>query len=198
MFEYIQGTVDSVKPSGIVLDVNGVGFEIQADTFSKGAAKQGENMRLYTQMRVAEDRITLYGFQTQSQRELFLKLTAVSGVGPKVAIAVLSHLSAEDLVNAVLTEDEKALQGVPGVGKKTAQRMLLELKGKVDLPEGSDIAALAASGSASADAATDAAEALEGLGYTRQEAVKAVAAVQSLADTAEDLVRLALKRFGLK
>lgn len=199
MFAYIAGIVDIVTESSIVLDVGGVGFEIQTDEFTRSAAHRGERMRIYTHLRIADDRVTLYGFRTVQQKDLFLKLVMVSGVGPRVALAVLSKLSADDFVSAIFLQDEKALQGVPGVGKKTAQRILLEMRGKVEPAEGADAAIVLAGGEeGGADAASDAVQALEGLGYTRQEAAKAVAAVRALGDTAEDLVRLALKRMGLQ
>lgn len=196
MFDYIEGTVDSSGVSHVVLDVGGIGFEILSDSFTLGSVQKGNRMRLYTQLRQADDRMTLYGFGTRQQKDLFNKLTTIAGVGPKMALAVLSKLRAEDLVSAILLDDAKALQGVSGVGKKIAQRILLEMRGKVDVDvEGGEVIAVAASSvDGAADPATEAILALEELGFTRQEAAKAVASVRSLGDTAEDLVRLALSR----
>lgn len=197
MFDYIQGVVDSVTKTRIVLDLHGAGFDIVSDAFSRGAAVIGETMRLYTQLRVSDDRLQLYGFGSRAQRDLFIRLTGVSGIGPRVAMGILSVMTASEIAAAVIGEDEKAFQNVPGVGKKTAQRLILDLKGKVQMPEG-ETPAVPKNTGADTDAAAEAAEALEGLGYTAQEAAAAVAAVHSLADTAEDIVRLALKRFGMK
>lgn len=200
MFEFLSGEVAQVTASQVVLDVGGVGFGIQADAQTRGAVRTGEKRRLYTELRVSDDRIVVYGFLERQQRELFVRLTAISGVGPKLALSILSSLSTEALTAAVLTEDVKALQAVPGVGRKTAQRLLLELREKVDFADAGELGAaagaLAAAGAE--DISAQAMEALEGLGYTHPEALKAVAAVRSLGDTPEELVRFALKRFGTK
>lgn len=200
MFEFLSGEVAQVTASQVVLDVGGVGFGIQADAQTRGAVRTGEKRRLYTELRVSDDRIVVYGFLERRQRELFVRLTAISGVGPKLALSILSSLSTEALTAAVLTEDVKALQAVPGVGRKTAQRLLLELREKVDFADAGELGAaagaLAAAGAE--DISAQAMEALEGLGYTHPEALKAVAAVRSLGDTPEELVRFALKRFGTK
>lgn len=198
MFDYLSGEVAHISPEHVVLDVGGVGFELLTDAQTQGSVRTGEQCTLYTSLRINDERITVYGFLQRRQRELFLKLTAVSGVGPKLALAVLSAMNPDTLVTAVVTEDVKALQAVPGVGRKTAQRLLLELREKVDLAEageaGEAAALLAAAGEA--DVPAQAMEALEGLGYTHAEAMKAVAAVRSLGDTPEELVKFALKRFG--
>lgn len=200
MFEYLSGEVTGVTAECVILDVGGVGFAVLADAQTRGSVKTGEKRRLYTSLRVADDRIILYGFLSVRQRELFQQLTAVSGIGPKLALSILSSLSPDAFVTAIVTADEKAFQAVPGVGRKTAQRLLLELREKVDFSSageaGEAAALLAAAGSG--DAASQAMEALEGLGYTHAEAMKAVAAVRSLGDTPEELVKFALKRFGPK
>lgn len=202
MFDYIEGSVSEVTLTGVILETGGIGYDILADTFTRGSVQPGQKARLYTQLRVSEDRLALYGFSTRDQRELFTKLTGIPGVGPKLAIAILSGLSMQDLTAAVLTEDTKAFTGIPGVGKKTAQRLLLELRENLDFSkeEGAEgLASIAQEASnGGSDAVSDAALALEGLGYTRAEALKAISAVRSLADTPEELVQLALRRFGAK
>ena len=138
--------------------------------------------------------MTLYGFSTQEQKTMFEKLLSISGIGPKAAASVLSVMRVNDIAAAVIANDDKAFTNVPGIGKKTAQRLVLELKEKVDFEDavggGPDMTEIAQ------DAAAEAAAALICLGYNRQEAVAAIAAVRSLGDTAEDLVGLALKRMG--
>ncbi|MBD5559569.1 MAG: Holliday junction branch migration protein RuvA [Clostridia bacterium] len=200
MFDYLSGRVAAVAAGHVVIDVGGVGFEVIADAQTLGSVHMGEQCRLYTLLRLSDERLILYGFLEERQRDLFLKLTAVSGVGPKLAIAVLSALNPDALVSAVVTEDAQAFQAVPGVGRKTAQRLLLELREKVDFSEAGDLAEAAASllAAGAQDAASQAVEALEGLGYGHAEAIKAVAAVRSLGDTPEELVKFALKRFGPK
>lgn len=200
MFDYLSGEVAHISADHVVLDVGGMGFDVLTDAQTRGAVKTGERRKLYTSMRISDERAVLFGFLEARQRELFLKLTMVSGVGPKLALSILSALSPDALVTAVVTEDVKALQAVPGVGRKTAQRLLLELREKVDFAQAGEIGEavqlLAAAGTE--DAAGQAMEALEGLGYTHPEAVKAVAAVRALGDTPEELVKFALKRFGPK
>lgn len=202
MIDYIEGSVSEVTVSSVVLEAGGIGYDILADSFTRGSVRPGARTRLYTQLRVSEDRLTLYGFSTKDQRELFGKLTGIPGVGPKLAISILSGLTMQDLAAAVLTEDTKAFTGIPGVGKKTAQRLLLELKEKLDFTQDEDgegLAAIAQEASeGGTDAVSDAALALEGLGYSRAEALKAISAVRALADTPEELVQLALRRFGAK
>ncbi|MBC5647981.1 Holliday junction branch migration protein RuvA [Christensenella tenuis] len=194
MYAYIAGEVVQKAATYAVIDVGGVGYQIFTDTFSLNAIKTGEKAKLYTYLKVAEDDMTLYGFMTQEQKTMFEKLLSISGIGPKAAASVLSVMRVNDIAAAVISNDDKAFTNVPGIGKKTAQRLVLELKEKVDFEDAvgmdMDMTEL------SQDAAAEAAAALTGLGYNRQEAVAAIAAVRSLGDTAEELVSLALKRMG--
>ena len=194
MYAYIAGEVVQKAAAYAVIDVGGVGYQIFTDTFSLNSIKTGEKAKLYTYLKVAEDDMTLYGFLTQEQKTMFEKLLSISGIGPKAAASVLSVMLVNYISAAVISNDDKAFTNVPGIGKKTAQRLVLELKEKVDFEDavgaGVDMAEF------SQDAAAEAAAALAGLGYNRQEAVAAVAAVRGLGDTAEELVALALKRIG--
>lgn len=194
MYAYIAGEVVQKAAAYAVIDVGGVGYQIFTDTFSLNSIKTGEKAKLYTHLKVAEDDMTLYGFLTQEQKTMFEKLLSISGIGPKAAASVLSVMRVNDIAAAVISNDDKAFTNVPGIGKKTAQRLVLELKEKVDFEDAigmdMDMTEL------SQDAAAEAAAALAGLGYNRQEAVAAIAAVRSLGDTAEELVGLALKRMG--
>lgn len=194
MYAYISGEVAQKAATYAVIDVGGVGYLIYTDSFSLNTLKTGEQGKLYTYLKVAEDDMALYGFATVEQKTMFEKLLSISGIGPKAAAAVLSCMRVNDIAAAVISNDDKAFTNVPGIGKKTAQRLVLELKEKVDFEdavgEGFDPS------EASQDAAQEAAAALAGLGYNRQEAIAAVAAVKGLGDTAEELVSLALKRIG--
>lgn len=194
MYAYIAGEVVQKAAAYVVLDVGGIGYQIFTDTFSLNALKTGERAKLYTYLKVAEDDMTLYGFSAKEQKEMFEKLLSISGIGPKAAVSVLSVMRVNDIAAAVVSNDDKAFTNVPGIGKKTAQRLVLELKEKVELEDaigfGADLSEI------SQDAAAEAAAALVGLGYNRQEAVAAVAAVRNLGDTAEEFVSLALKRLG--
>lgn len=194
MYAYISGEVVQKAAAYAVIDVGGVGYQIFTDTFSLNSIKTGEKAKLYTHLKVAEDDMTLYGFLTQEQKTMFEKLLSISGIGPKAAASVLSVMRVNDIAAAAISNDDKAFTNVPGIGKKTAQRLVLELKEKVDFEDavGMDMDMT----EFSQDAAAEAAAALAGLGYNRQEAVAAIAAVRSLGDTAEELVGLALKRMG--
>ena len=196
MYEYLNGKVAHKGSSYLVIDIGGVGYKIVADTFTINGVTTGEIAKIYTYLKVAEDDMSLYGFYSQEQRTMFEKLISISGIGPKVGIAVLSSLKINDIAAAVISNDSKAFEVVPGVGKKMAQRLTLELKEKVDFTQavGSDVDM--DDFAAGADAVSEACTALCGLGYTRQEAFTAVSAVKSLGDTPEELVSLALKRIG--
>ncbi|MBQ8658464.1 MAG: Holliday junction branch migration protein RuvA [Clostridia bacterium] len=200
MIAYVRGRVLTTTSETAILDVNGLGYEIYC---SGGAFKKlnvGEVAELYTYLQVKEDGVTLFGFESVKEKELFLKLTGVSGVGPKLGIAVLSGLSADELAAAILTADIKRLSAVKGLGKKTAEKIVLELHGKISAEE-----ILSASGeTASLAPATpvqklsaadeDAVSALTGLGFTRTESVNAVKkAREKGANTVEEVIMKALQ-----
>ena len=200
MIAYVKGRVLTTTSETAILDVNGLGYEIYC---SGGAFKKlnvGEVAELYTYLQVKEDGVTLFGFESVKEKELFLKLTGVSGVGPKLGIAVLSGLSADELAAAILTADIKRLSAVKGLGKKTAEKIVLELHGKISAEE-----ILSASGeTASLAPATpvqklsaadeDAVSALTGLGFTRTESVNAVKkAREKGANTVEEVIMKALQ-----
>lgn len=201
MIDFIEGTVAEITQQQVVLETGGIGYALTADGRTRAAVQQGARSKLYTQLRIADDRAVLYGFSTRAQKDMFGKLVSVSGIGPRLALAVLSALSVPEIAAAVMSSDEKVFQAVSGVGRKTASRLILDLKEQVsadDLGESevrpeSELSA----GTGQSPAAEEAADALEGLGYSRMEAVRAVASVRSLGDTAEDLVKLALRRLGM-
>lgn len=128
MISSVRGTIAEVGHGAVEVDVHGVGYLVHVPASTLAGLRLGEPVRLLTQMVVREDSMTLYGFRDIDQRELFKCLVAVSGVGPKLAIAVLGHLKPESLRRAVSTSDVAALTQVPGVGKRSAERMILELK----------------------------------------------------------------------
>lgn len=201
MIDFIEGTVAEVTQHQVILVAGGIGYALTTDTRTRASVQCGERARLYAQLRIADDRAVLYGFSSRAQKDMFAKLTSVSGIGPRLALAVLSSLSVSEIAAAVLSSDEKVFQAVSGVGKKTASRLILDLKEQVSASDLEDPLAypgpeLVASGESKA--AAEAADALEGLGYSRMEAMRAVASVRSLGDSAEDLVKLALKRLGMQ
>lgn len=132
MISFLIGIIEEKKDNTVILNVNGVGYELitSVNTLSS-LPLQGESIKIYTYMAVREDGIFLFGFSTQEERELFYKLITVSGVGPKMAITILSGLSLSDLTVAIIKEDSKLLSKIKGLGKKTAERICLELKDKL-------------------------------------------------------------------
>jgi len=188
MIGRIRGTVVSKHADRVIVDVAGVGYEVSVTPRTLvDLPSLGEEAVLHTHLHVREDQMALFGFGTDDQRDLFRILLGVSGVGPKVALAILATLTPEALRIAVVTEDADALTQVPGIGKRSAQKLMLELRPKLDLPD----AELRSAGSAAAETR----EALEGLGYQHAE----VRDVMRDLDTdlpVEDLLRLALQELG--
>ena len=195
MYAYIKGTVEEKGDNYAVLETGGVGYKIFTNTASLTRLTKGVNT-LFTHLIVREEEQSLYGFCHIEEKNMFIKLIGVSGIGPKVALSILSALTPNDLAIAVITSDEKTFQSVSGVGKKTAQRIIIDLKEKVDTKEAFEGGLSAPADSPGAQG--EAVNALASLGYARSEALKAVAKVANLADTAEDLILLALKRMGSK
>ena len=197
MYAHFRGVVAEKGADCLVIDCGGVGdlLTVSAATLSAAPAV-GQSMTCYAALSVREDAMELFGFYSKEEKHLFLKLRGVTGVGPKSAMQILSTLSVRDLTLAIVTGDAAAIARAPGVGKKTAQRVILELRDKVEDDElVGDVKQIAVRPGAAAapDACRDAVEALITLGYQRQEAVQAVAAVQDQSDRAEELIRLALK-----
>ena len=131
MIGYLTGKIISSKPTQILLDVNGVGYEIRIsiNTFEKLAGKNSVSLHIYTN--VKEDSITLFGFYSEAEKEMFELLISISGVGPKSALSLLSGISTDDLKQAIITNNIERIVAVPGIGSKTAERLILELKNKV-------------------------------------------------------------------
>jgi len=186
----LRGTVAGSALGHVLLDVGGVGYRV-AVPLGMATGRAGAELVVHTHLAVREDALTLYGFAAAPDRDLFEVLLGVTGVGPKVALAGISALGAEGLRRAVLTEDVAALTAIPGVGRKGAQRMVLELRER--LGAGADDDLPAATG-APGDARGEAAQALAALGYAPGEAQRALDAAAGAPDAgAEELVRGALR-----
>ncbi|MCM8900118.1 Holliday junction branch migration protein RuvA [Caldicoprobacter algeriensis] len=194
MFAYLNGTLVEVGPQHVVLDVQGIGFHIIVpSSVASKLPSRGNEVRLYVHLNVRQDSMELYGFLNREDKLLFEKLISVSGIGPKAAISMLSALSSTQLALAIATGDVKALSAAPGIGKKTAQRVILELREKIDreVVESSpmvDDEVVAAQG-----IEKEALQALMALGYQAVEAQRAVDMVKSQAQDTATLVKLALK-----
>ena len=197
MYAFIEGEVCEKLNGSLVLLASGVGWQLNCSNNTLQAAPPvGEKMRCYTYLSVREDAMELFGFATREEKEMFLQLTSVSGIGPKTALGVLGAMPLRDLNLAILLGDVNALSRAPGIGKKTAQRIALELKDKISQADVSTAAAPsqdAAAPSLSSDAVTEAIEALIALGYSSTEARNAISQIKDQTDKPEELIRLALR-----
>lgn len=193
MIAFLEGKLVTKNPTGIVLDVHGVGYEVLIPLSSYDRLPPpGQNCRILTYHHVREDAHLLYGFMTQAERDLFVRLMSVNGIGPKLALNALSSLSVRDFKKAVIERDVKRLSSISGVGKKTAERLVVELSDKFS--EGEAAEALAGeTGSPVSQNARDAMMALIALGYKQMDAARMIAHVAPAPDTrVEDIVRSAL------
>ena len=195
MIGRIQGILLRKEPPAMLVDVAGVGYEIEAPmaTFYDLPA-QGETVILHTHLVVREDAHLLFGFSTESQRGLFRSLIKVSGVGPRVALAILSTLSAAEFALCVANNDIPTLTRVPGIGKKTAERLIIEMRdklGEADLA--TPVAATPGGAVLPTDPTSEAVSALIALGYKPQEASRLVRSVPGADLSTEEIIRLALK-----
>jgi len=190
MIATLRGEVTQIEDNAIILEVGGVGMRVFVPSPLKARLKAGEGILLYTHLVVREDALTLYGFESQADRELFNTLLGVDGVGPKVALSVLSTMTLDAIQRAVFADEADVLSRVPGVGKKTAQKMALHLKDKLKPTDAlSRVAAMS-------DTDGEVLAALTALGYSVIEAQTAIQAIPKDApDDVEDRLRLALQFF---
>lgn len=187
MIGRLRGDLAEKGVDRALLDVGGVGYEVAVTPATiAGLPSLGQPVVLHTHLHVREDILALYGFATADERDVFQILVGVSGVGPKLALAVLATLGPDDLRHAVVTEDVAALTSVPGIGQRSAQKLLLELRPKLDLAD---------SPLRSGSALSEVREALEGLGYQSAEISEALRGLSS-SDAVEDSLRRALQELG--
>ena len=197
MYYYLSGTVAHIEPFLAVIDCGGVGYACRTTSFTLSRIKTGEKAKLYTYLSVREDAMDLYGFFSQEALKLFQQLISVSGVGPKAALAILSASSPANLAMSIITGDEKALTRAPGVGKKIAQRVILELKDK--LAKGQSVSGSGESVAGPAvtiipqNKLSEASAALAVLGYSQAEINAALKGVDIDGQPLEQIIRLALK-----
>lgn len=193
MYAFIEGFVEETDLTGVVINNNGIGYYIQCPTSVLNSISIGEKAKIYTYQHVREDAIILYGFINKEDRTMFLRLISVSGIGPKIALQVLSSLSASELAIILVSGDASMLTKVPGIGKKTAQRLILELREKVDNDELVN-ASVNKANAFNSTIISDAIYALNALGYTSQEAAKAVEAVAPDCKDTESIIKAVLKK----
>lgn len=199
MIAFIEGKVAEKNHGELVINAGGVGFSLLCSNATIAAApEKDKTFRCYTVMNVREDAMELFGFASKLEREMFKKLCTVTGVGAKTALGILSALPLRDLSIAIVTGDVTALSRAPGIGKKTAQRIVLELRDKVEQAEVSS-SAPGAPTPVSAPAGgmeREAQAALQALGYTSAEAARAVNQVRDQASTVDQMVLLALRQMS--
>lgn len=193
MYAHIDGILAEKGTDSLVIDCGGVGYElICSRTTLSAAPRVGEKMKCFTILSVREDAMELFGFATREEKALYEKLRAVSGIGPRTALNMLSSMTVRDLSIAIVTGDINAISRAPGVGKKTAQRVVLELKEKID-NDALTGANIPAGAPLDKGPTAEAIEALMALGYTAPDAQRAIAAVSDSADTVDKLVLMALR-----
>ena len=203
MISFLKGCIEEKSEKSIFLDVNGVGYEVYMPTGSASMMPSvGEEVKIHTYLQISENGIGLYGFLTKDELNVFKLLITVSGIGPKGAVGILSALTANELRLAVLSDDDKAIAKAPGIGAKTAKKLILELKDKFHLDDALEefaqpVQAVSKGKQEMLDAHMEAVQALVALGYSNSDALKAV----RLADTevglsTEELLKGALKQLA--
>ncbi len=197
MFYYVRGKVAHVAPNLAVIDCGGVGYACRTTSYTLSALQVGEEGKLYTHLNVREDAMELYGFASENERNCFQMLIAVSGVGPKAALSILSATTPEGLATAIITGNEKALTVAPGIGKKIAQRIILELKDKLakgQLPTAEERYGGTGMTVIPQDKSSEATAALAVLGYSPGEIAMALKGLDLETLSLEDTVRQALRK----
>ncbi|MCD2136782.1 Holliday junction branch migration protein RuvA [Salinicoccus halitifaciens] len=165
MYQYIEGTVAKVSPHNITIDVSGVGYLIHVPNPFRFESDLGTKLRIFTELIIRDDSHTLYGFKEEEEKSLFQNLLKVKGIGPKSALAILASSAPDDIITAIEREDQAFMSKFPGIGKKTASQIILDLKGKLEAGGGS-------SAPVDDDHVKEAVLALEALGYSRRELAK--------------------------
>lgn len=199
LFYYLNGTVAALEDSLAVVDCGGVGYACYTTRYTQSQLRVGQPCRLYTYCSIREDAVDIFGFSTKEERSSFERLIGVSGVGPKAALAILSSMTPDQFVLAVVTGDEKALTAAPGVGRKIAQRIILELKDKIageqlEIDASGPAAMMASAGGKVAEASA----ALAALGYSQSEIGASLRGVDTEKLTVEEIVRQCLRAMVLK
>ena len=198
MIGYLKGTVTHLYNEHCFLDVQGVGYRVYVPASTRQQLATGAAVTLFTHFSVREDAMLLYGFLTAGEYELFQHLITITGIGPKVALGVLSAISPDEFRAAVGQKNAALLTRIPGIGKKTAERMILELKDKLGVADEFTPAAVKAGLAAEVpqDARQEAIQALVSLGYSQGEVAAALQKVRADGQSAEEMIRLALREFA--
>ncbi len=198
MFYYIEGKVAMLEQGMAVIDCGGVGYACRASQNTIGKLKTGETARLLTYLNVREDVFELYGFINDEERSCFKMLVGVSGVGPRAALSILSVAPPDKLALSIITGDAKLLMQAPGVGKKIAQRIVLELKDKMSKEQAESIPSISNAPSGSVNHTQEAVAALMVLGYSQAEALQAMDGLETSQLETEEIIRQSLKKLVKK
>ena len=204
MISFIKGELDSIYEDGIVIENGGIGYDIKVPlSVMNELPSIGDEVKIHTYLYVREDILSLYGFLTRDDLQVFKLLITVNGIGPKGALGILSTISPDDLRFAVLADDAKAIAKAPGIGAKTASKLILELKDKLKLEDAfeqklSKVSADSSTADSDKNAKNEAIQALVALGYSNTEALKAVRGIDITPDMeTEDILKLSLKKISL-
>lgn len=198
MISYIKGKLEAKNLDNVIIEVGGIGYKIFMSANSMDRLGEiGTEVKVYTYMRVREDDISLYGFCTNEELKMFEQLLGVSGVGAKSALSILANISPSSFALAIITGDLNTLKSLPGIGAKSAQRMILELKDKMKTQEAIETEFIPVQNTVKNDKAKDAIEALQVLGYSRRDIDLAISKIDTNELSIEDIIKQGLKYLGM-
>lgn len=198
MISYVKGSLEGKNIDSVVVDVGGIGYKIFMSSNSiENLGEIGNDVKVYTYMRVLEDDISLFGFCTNEELKMFEQLIGVSGVGAKLALTILSNISPSKFALAIISSDVNTLKGLPGIGAKSAQRMILELKDKLKTQEAVESKPAIEEPIIQDNKSTDAIEALQVLGYARKDIDVALSKIDTISLSTEDIIKQGLKYLGM-
>ena len=198
MISYIKGKLEAKNIDSVIIEVGGIGYKIFMSVNSMDRlGEAGTDVKVYTYMRVREDDISLFGFCTNEELKMFEQLLGVSGVGAKSALSILANISPSSFALAIITGDINTLKGLPGIGAKSAQRMILELKDKMKTQEAIETEVVPMKTTIKSDKAKDAIEALQVLGYSRRDIELIMAKINTEELSVEEIIKQGLKYLGM-
>lgn len=198
MISYIKGRLEAKNLDNVIIEVGGIGYKIFMSANSMDRlGETGTEVKVHTYMRVREDDISLYGFCTNEELKMFEQLLGVSGVGAKSALSILANISPSSFALAIITGDLNTLKSLPGIGAKSAQRMILELKDKMKTQEAIETEFIPVQNTIKNDKAKDAIEALQVLGYSRRDIDLAISKIDTNVLSVEDIIKQGLKYLGM-
>jgi Holliday junction DNA helicase RuvA len=193
MYEYFKGMLDSIYEDCLIIDVNGIGYKVFSSRNTIGNVKTDTMVKIYTQLIVKEDDMVIYGFETKDELNMFKLLNTVSGVGPKAAVSLLNHYKTQDIVLAILSKDAAKLTKAQGIGKKTGERIILELKDKIDTESTLGVQSAESFGGDISQVI----EALTSLGYNYSVAAQAVSKLKNQEAPIDVMIKDALKMLAV-